>query len=156
MGNGAAPRPASPPASDNIPHESNIPMAMDTSNVNRTDLDPILLPYLAQSPYVSSDVERIITECQRTFPHASRAALGQLIREWFRKRREYMTHRVYNYCNKHYRLMEGKEVLNMLRNNEQALDAIRDECRLDITEVTASRDFAFDRVESFFMRRKSR
>ena len=164
--------PSTPPASDNaaamaamLPLDlMTTPIVTESSSianngdirVGRTDLDPILLPYLNKSPYVGDDLERIVTECQRTFPHSSRSALNQLVREWFRKRREYMTHRVYNHCNKQYRMRDGKEVLKSLRGNAQALDEIREECRLDVTDVNAARDFAYDRVESFFERRKTK
>ena len=124
--------------------------------VNRTDLDPILVPYLQADAYAPDDIEMVVDTCQRSFPYASRTSLGQLIREWFRKRREYMTHRVYGYCNKNYRLREGGEVLEWLKHNVDELDAIRQGCNLDVTDVKAARYYAYDRVESFFNRRKNK
>lgn len=99
-----------------------------------------------------SVLETIISECQRSFPKANRAK----ILSCNRKRREYMTHRVYNHCNKHYRMRDGKEVLEMLRGNNTELDFIREESKMDVTDDNAAREFAYDRVESFFNRRKTK
>lgn len=124
--------------------------------IMRTDLDPILLPYLAQSPHIDKQLERVVRECQRSYPQATRTTLSRLIREWYRKRREYMTHRIYNYCNKHYRLVDGGMVLERLSGDVGELDRVRAECKLDVVDVEAARAFAYDRVVSFFTRRKSR
>ena len=123
--------------------------------IQRTDLDDVLLGYLEQSPYAPEDnmFDRIIAECQRIFPHATRQRLVSKIREWYRKRREYMTHRVYNYCNKHYRMQDGKQVINVLRANNAMVDSIREECSIDVENDEEARKYVIDRVESFFERR---
>ena len=124
--------------------------------VQRTDLDRFLLPHLHHSSKVPAEdiLKAIISEYQRAFPHTNCTKLNSRIKEWYRKRREYMTHRVYNYCNKNFRLRDGQEVLEMLRGNAQVLDEIREECKLDVTDAHAAREYAYDRVESFFNRRK--
>jgi hypothetical protein len=126
-----------------------------SSTIQRADLDEFLSPFLEQSPYApdGNTFEQIITDCQRLFPNESRQRIISKIREWFRKRREYMTHRVYNYCNKHYRMQDGKQVIDTLRTNSAMIDTIREECSIDIGNDDEARDYVIDRVESFFERR---
>ena len=123
--------------------------------IQRTDLDDILMPYLERSPYAPEDAmfDRIIAECQRIFPHETRQRVVSKIREWYRKRREYMTHRVYNYCNKHYRMQDGKQVISSLRTNDAMVDVIREECSIDVGDDEEARKYVIDRVASFFERR---
>jgi hypothetical protein len=109
------------------------------------------------SAYITStQLPQITLEIRRVYPYLDPSLIGKTVKEWFRKRREYMTHRVFNYCNKNFRMQDGQHVLAQLRRDVAMQDAVRRDCNLDITDDLAARSYIIERVESFFSTREGR
>jgi hypothetical protein len=128
----------------------------DNSGPRRTDLDPYLLPFLVRSPYLTPEqMAFVMPEMQRAFPLAKKERLESLTREWFRKRREYMTHRINAYCDRMYCMQVEADVLPYLQSDELQLDEIAWKCKLDVTECQEeARAYVLERVTSYFHNRR--
>lgn len=122
----------------------------------RTDLDDFLLPYLAQSPHLMSEqMPTVLDALQPHFPHVSTEALASLVREWYRKRREYMTHRVNAYCDKHFCMLTELEVLPGLVADRMQQEAILRAVRLDVTDNDeCARQYLVERIAAYFANRR--
>ena len=126
-------------------------------SLSRTDLDPFLEHLIQRSPYINeTQLPQATREIRRAFPYVEPSLIGKAVKEWFRKRREYMTHRVFNYCNKNFRMQDSGEVLCKLKNDIDMQDFLRRSCNLDVVDDTAARNYIIERVESFFSTRETK
>jgi hypothetical protein len=123
-------------------------------SVPRSEFDRFLLPFLERSAKLSdADLESAVQICLLHFPECSRDELKSRIREWFRKHREYMTHRIDTHGKKNYRLRTRQEVMAELADIRN-IDRIRQECSLELKADQEAREYVLERVSSYFDRRE--
>lgn len=74
------------------------------------------------------------------------------MREWFRKRREYMSSRIFTQCERMFSASPVNSqgtldsAIHMLRSQPAIIDAILRGANLEIEERSAAREFCFEKV----------
>lgn len=117
-------------------------------DLRRQDLDDLLLPFLRKSAHLPvRTLDAALAQTLRLYPLCPRPKMTSLIREWFRKKREYMSHRVHIYCRKHG---ITRAHVDHLASHPDLLDDVRDQCGIEITDDRAARKFVLERMAGFF------
>lgn len=92
---------------------------------------------------------------ERYVPNIDRRTIMSAIRKWFRKRREEMGARVFQYCRSELRVptQEIAGFVRGLRQNRQLLDTIIVKASIEIKRKETAREFVVEKIESFFRRK---
>ena len=76
------------------------------------------------------------------------------VREWFRRKREYMSQRIFNICSKKFSHLINnpiavKELLHKARNNPEFVAEIGREANLEILNEAAAWEFCSEKISSY-------
>lgn len=89
-----------------------------------------------------------------SYPSMTRKELTKGIREFFRKRREYMNSRIDTACHSHFEdtRIDSVEVestmLEFVESSLELIDSIRSKAQIDVEEPGAARAFVKERVHT--------
>lgn len=97
-------------------------------------------------------LNRIVDELMHSYPSMTRKELTKGVREFFRKRREYMNGRIDTACHGHFEdtridsLEAESTVLEFVESSVELIDSIRSKAQIDVEESGAARAFVKERV----------
>jgi hypothetical protein len=119
-------------------------------------LDNFCLPLLQVNPKPSKEeLQSIARQLEQHYPQFRYKDLLSKIREWFRKRREYMSQRIFYVCelafpaaslNTDERLRECIAEVN--QKNSRVLMKIVSDSQLDITDEFAAQEYCREKVST--------
>ncbi len=119
-------------------------------------MDTYCLPLLQVNPKPEKDeLQTIARHLEPFYPQFRHKDLLSKIREWFRKRREYMSQRIFNICEQVFpastmtsdvRLRECIAEIN--QDHSRVLMKIIHESQLEITDEKAAMDYCREKVSA--------
>lgn len=121
----------------------------------RRALDHYCLPLLRKriTP-TTSELNTIISRLESTYPTMERRRLLSKVREWFRKRREYMSSKVFTLCERLFpHSIDTQKALDKavytLKHTPQLLESIVRTANLDLEDISIAREFCYEKSVVF-------
>lgn len=124
-------------------------------------MDSYCLPLLQVNPKPSKEeLQAIARQLEQYYPQFRYKDLLSKIREWFRKRREYMSQRIFSVCEMAFpaaslttdeRLRECVAEVN--ENNSRVLMKIVHDSQLEITDEFAAQEYCREKVKILLLQK---
>lgn len=103
---------------------------------------------------LEQDLQEIVQDLQAAYPDLDADQLLSKVKEWFRKQREYMTHRISTAIRKQLknRALDAKDFYQGAMTNNDFLDKAFEQSRIQIKDHANRREFIRSKIKSYYER----